>query len=378
MKIYHNQNVLDAALDRIRWVFDEFPNVVVNYSGGKDSTVIFNLALQVAREKGRLPLKVMFLDQEAEWQATIDQVERVMTDPDVEPWWFQMPLKLFNATSTEEHWLQCWDPAAEDRWMRPKWDGPALTENVYGTDRFTELFTNILAHHFPDQKACYLTGVRCEESPSRTLGLTHYPTYKGRTWGKVESHRTEQYSLHPIYDWSYTDVWKAIHEHGWPYNAIYDAQYRYGVKLQNMRVSNVHHETAVHSLFYMQEMEPETYHRLTSRVAGIDAAAKMGTRDYFVYDLPFMFANWREYRDFLLEKLIDNPEWKAGFKATFARMDAIYGEAHGDQLWKVHVNSILTNDWEHIKLVAFERGAGYLTRKRVVLGQEGGKWQAMK
>ncbi len=29
MKIYSKQNVFDAALERIRWLFDEFPNVVV-------------------------------------------------------------------------------------------------------------------------------------------------------------------------------------------------------------------------------------------------------------------------------------------------------------------------------------------------------------
>jgi len=75
MKIYSKQTVYEAALDRIRFIFDEFPNVIVGVSGGKDSTVVFQLALIVAREKNRLPLKTMFLDQEAEWQATIDQIK---------------------------------------------------------------------------------------------------------------------------------------------------------------------------------------------------------------------------------------------------------------------------------------------------------------
>ena len=59
MKIYKKQNVWDAALDRIRWIYDEFPEVVVSFSGGKDSTVLMELTKIVAREKGRLPLKVM-------------------------------------------------------------------------------------------------------------------------------------------------------------------------------------------------------------------------------------------------------------------------------------------------------------------------------
>lgn len=69
MKVYKKQSVYDAALDRIRYLFDEFPNVIVGFSGGKDSTVVLELALIVAREKNRLPLDVLFIDQEAEWQA---------------------------------------------------------------------------------------------------------------------------------------------------------------------------------------------------------------------------------------------------------------------------------------------------------------------
>src|SRR3990167_1853639 len=105
MKFYLDQNVFDAALERIRWLFDEFPNVVVNISGGKDSTVVLNLALMVAEEKGRLPLKVMFIDQEAEWQTVIDYIREIMADPRVDPKWLQVPIRLFNATSTIEPWL---------------------------------------------------------------------------------------------------------------------------------------------------------------------------------------------------------------------------------------------------------------------------------
>jgi len=78
MKIYHNKTVFDAALDRIRYLFDEFPNVIANFSGGKDSTVIFNLVLKVAKEKKRLPLTVQFLDQEAEWENNISYIRKIM------------------------------------------------------------------------------------------------------------------------------------------------------------------------------------------------------------------------------------------------------------------------------------------------------------
>lgn len=363
MKIYKKENVLEAALKRIRWLFEEFPNVVVNVSGGKDSTVVFHLSLQVAREQDRLPLKVSFIDQEAEWRATIDQIAYHMYHPDVEPYWYQMPIKLFNATSAKEHWLYCWDPAEEHRWMREK-DPVSIRENRYGTDRFHELFKKLIDVEYPDTPTASIAGVRGEESPSRNFGLTAYATYKWATWGSADNKKLAHYSFYPIYDWSYTDVWKAIHDNGWPYNRIYDVQYAYGHPVRDMRVSNVHHETAVMHLFYMQEAEPETYERLAARVDGIDMAGKLGSAGFVPKQLPFMFADWREYRDHLLEKLIDREEWRVRFRKTFDRQERDYYHVLGDKLFKVHVNSILANDWEGVKLKNFDDSPGQTLIRR--------------
>lgn len=255
MKLYLRQNVFESALDRIRWLFDEFENITVNFSGGKDSTVTLNLALKVAEEKGRLPLPVMFFDQEAEWQTVIDYVRTVMSDPRVDPRWLQIPFKISNATSTAEPWLYAWQPGA--RWMREK-EPNSIHENVYGTDRFAEMFGAYMAHHYPNQKAVNLAGVRASESPARMNGLTAYETYKGRTWGKVRDAKVGHFDMYPLYDWSDSDIWKAIHSNGWPYCGIYDEMYRHGIPIHEMRVSNLHHETAVGVLFYLQEIEAET------------------------------------------------------------------------------------------------------------------------
>lgn len=363
MKIHLAKNVFDAALDRIRWLYDEFPNVIVGFSGGKDSTVVFNLAMQVAKEKGRLPVRVLFIDQEAEWQSTIDYVTEVMETPGVEPKWYQMPLRLFNATSTTEHWLMCWAPEDEERWMRPRVPY-SIKENNYGTERFSKLFPAIIAKEYPDTPTCYLAGVRAEESPGRFMGLTHSEAYKGETWGNILNSRRQHYTMYPIYDWSYRDIWKAIHENGWGYNRLYDAMYQYGVPVMKMRVSNVHHETAVHSLFYLQEIEGETYQKLTQRIAGIDMAGKLGPSDYFGGSLPYMFRDWKEYRDFLLEKLIANEDWKAGFRKRFAKHDEMYAGMGDEAICRLHIASILTNDWEHIKLKNFETAPQNLNYKR--------------
>ena len=349
-KILLNKTVLDASLERIRGLFDEFENIIVGVSGGKDSTVVVNLALQVARERGRVPLKVMFLDQEAEWVSTIENIRTLMSHKDVEPIWLQIPFQLFNATSFTEHWLECWNPKDDGNWIRPK-EKISRKENVYGTKRFGELFEKIIQHEFGNKKACYLAGVRTEESPTRFMGLTGHATYNGRTWGKILSKERQQFTFYPIYDWSYTDVWKAIHDNDWPYNIVYDKMYQYGVPIQDMRVSNLHHETAVRSLFILQELEPENYNKIVSRLSGIDMAGKMAWDDFYCpKQLPFMFNSWAEYRDYLFDNLIQNDQWKINFKKKFSEMDESHGWIFGDGLYRKQISSILTNDFEFVKL----------------------------
>ena len=175
IRIYKKNNVYDEALERINILFDDFPNVMVGFSGGKDSTVCLNLALKVAEERNRLPLRVVFLDQEAEYQNVIDYMRNVMADKRVDPYWIQAPFKINNATSFENPWLYCWKEG--DTWMREKED-ISIKENLFGEEEFHGLFKGIAKHLYGDEKCCYISGVRAEESPTRTMALTHDITYK--------------------------------------------------------------------------------------------------------------------------------------------------------------------------------------------------------
>lgn len=360
MKIYRNENVLEAALERIRWIFDEFPNVIVSMSGGKDSTIVFELCRIVAREKGRLPLRVFWLDQECEFASTVDYMRHVMYEPDVEPWWFQIPFRENNATSAKDHWLTAWGEGEE--WVREK-DPISRKENIYGVDRFVRLMEAIVEQEFADTPTAALTGVRAEESPTRFMSATSQATYKWVTWGNRINEAKGHYNFHPIYDWTYLDVWKAIHDYGWSYNAHYDAMHRYGVPVRKMRVSNYHHETAVHALFMLQEIEPETWEAATRRLAGLSTAGHLGKDDYFVYDLPFMFNDWEEYRDYLLEHLTPDEQMRERYKRKFASMSRRYPHEVGPQLYRVQINSILSNDVDMVKLSNWE--SVHFTTKRL-------------
>lgn len=361
-------NVYEEALKRIERLFNEFPNVVVAFSGGKDSTAVLNLSLEVAEKLDKLPLKVMWIDQEAEWQGTVDYCERIFEDSRIEPLWFQMPLKWYNNVSTEKEYIYIWEEGKE--WMRPKSD-ISIKENTYLDFGFHDLFNAIIKNHFPDEPACIIGGMRAEEAPKRLTAMTASLTYKDITWGKVLTQSKDHYAFHPIYDWSYSDVWKYIHDNRFDYNEVYDKMYQYGVQVKDMRVSNLHHETALQNILLVQELEPKTWDKLASRIEETGSIKHLKSLSFSApKDLPYMFESWYDYSNHLAKNLITDDAIKEKLrkriesqKEYFINTDVV------EDYSKTVINTILASDWDFTLIGNFETNANYRTVKKFVNGE---------
>lgn len=332
---YLPQTVFEEALNRVRFVFDNCDDVIVSMSGGKDSTVIFNLALMVAKEKNRLPLKVFWLDQEAEWQATDDYMSYIMHRKDVKPYWFQIPFDFTNSLSFEDNFLRVWDKEKQDKWIRPQSD-ISIKENPTNKNRFHDLITYLPSYCDVEDKkhVGVLVGMRISESMIRRMTIGYSKAkYKGITWCRKPIKNTRVF--YPIYDFQDSDIWTAIARNKWRYNKVYDQFYRYGIKGSDMRVSALIHETAWHSIERLQEVEPNLYNKYLDRVAGTNCFSHFG-QDILPKQLPSVFKDWKEYRDYLLEAFI-KPEYQDLFRKRWEKQDSL-------EWYKEHIHELMVND----------------------------------
>jgi predicted phosphoadenosine phosphosulfate sulfurtransferase len=112
-------NVLEAARQRIAWVFDEFPRIYVSFSGGKDSTVMLHLVMDEAIKRNR-QVGVLFVDLEGQYKLTIDHIQTMydLYADHIEPFWCCLPIHLRNAVSMYQHHWICWQPEAREAWIR--------------------------------------------------------------------------------------------------------------------------------------------------------------------------------------------------------------------------------------------------------------------
>lgn len=346
-----SKNVVQAAQERISFVFDRFQDIHVSISGGKDSTVLAHLALMEAKRRNRR-IGIFFLDEEVVYQATIDMVEHIieeMSPENVVPLWLQMEFNLTNATSLTQTQFIPWERGKAKLWLRPKksyaikfppWD--RSTEIVADKNKgfgFYDVFVNFERCY---SNTAFLVGLRGTESPNRWRTVSKNPmNIQGETvyWGTAKG---ENFSLYPLYDWNFHDIWKYIYENKLRYHKIYDHQFRKGYNIQEMRVSSLIHEKSFKALVDLPEFEPDTYNRLLKRAEGIALAQETGknAKLFRARKLPKNHSSWREYRDFLIATHPD-PDKCAIMTRRFAR------HLDNEYVARQQVRQLILNDYEN-------------------------------
>ena len=100
-KNYLNINVYEATQKRLKYIFNEFDNVLVAFSGGKDSGVLLNLAYKYAEKNNQLDkLGMYFLDYEAQYTATMKYVKKMFDKfNNIKRYWLCLPNSVPSATS---------------------------------------------------------------------------------------------------------------------------------------------------------------------------------------------------------------------------------------------------------------------------------------
>lgn len=314
MRKYLKESVYEAAMERIKFIFDEFDMVLAGFSGGKDSTVSMDMCYDYARQHGQLDRLAMYhLDHEAQYQMTTDYVEWAFHQyPGIKKFWLCLPVETKCACRMDgAHWTP-WAPEQQAIWVREMPDSPyvinqdnaqfPVERGVTGKQMqkiFQDWFISLYG------KTAVVAGIRCEESYDRMKIVTQTARslrYKNQIWTIASPKKSFAYIL---YDWRVEDIWTYLGRTGYRYNRLYDLYYQAGLRLRDMRVASPFHDCGIHNLALYKIIDPDNWGRMVGRVNGANFAGLYGDTSAMGYRklvLPTGYS-WQRYYEFLLTTL---------------------------------------------------------------------------
>lgn len=311
------QNVYDALQQRLHFLFTEFDNLYISFSGGKDSGLLLNLTLDFRnRYYPEKTIGVFHQDFEAQYTVTSEYVERTFEriKGEVEPYWVCLPMATRTALSSYEMYWYPWDDTKQDAWVRPMPQREYvinLEHNPMTTYRY-RMHQEDLAKQFGrwyrlshgKKKTVCLLGMRADESLQRYSGfLNKKYGYEGACW--ITRQFKDVWCASPLYDWSSQDVWHAYWKFGYDYNRLYDLYYMAGLTVSQMRVASPFNDYSKDSLNLYRVIDPAIWTKLVGRVRGANFTAIYGRTRAMGYrnvKLPEGHT-WKSYTIFLLDTL---------------------------------------------------------------------------
>ena len=316
-KMYLDKCVYDAAMERLDFIFQEFDNIYVSFSGGKDSGLLLNLVMDYVRDHGIAKRIGLFhQDFEAQYEKTTEYVTRTFERyGDIcDSYWCCLPMASKTNLSNYSLFWYPWRPEDKDIWVRP------MPENRWVINLYNNPFEfykmNMLQEDLYKQfgrwyrdrcgggRTVALIGMRATESLHRYSAIINkrHP-YKGRMW--ISQNFKDVWTAAPLYDWTTEDVWIANGKFGYDYNRLYDLFYKAGQSIDQMRVASPFNEWATQSLNLYRVIEPQTWTKLVGRVQGANFGAIYGSTKAMGYrqvTLP-PGHTWQSYTMFLLSTL---------------------------------------------------------------------------
>ncbi len=312
-KIYEEQNVLDAALERLRYIFGAFDHVYFSVSGGKDSSVMVQLAERVAAQLGKT-YDVLYIDLEAQYAHTITHVEELKTLAHIGQFYHvALPMALRNAVSMlQPKWI-CWDEAERELWVRPLPQGAITQQNCpwpwFHRGMEFEEFILAFARWYRGAQggavACGV-GIRADESLNRFQTVA-FPQRKEAFEGLHWTTRMDEdiYNFYPIYDWRTEDIWGAVSQLNMMSNEIYELMYKNGLSIHQQRLCQPYGDDQRNGLDQFRALEPETWEKVLHRVNGVNfgniycRTTALGNIKSFKPG----HMDWEQYTVFLLESI---------------------------------------------------------------------------
>ena len=313
MKIYKDQDVLSAARDRYKFIFNNFDNVCFSFSGGKDSSLMIQIANIVAKKLNKV-FDVMYIDLEAQYKHTIEHVYELKELSQIRDFYhIALPLYLRNAVSVlQPKWI-CWKPEDKELWVRdlPE-DSVNLTNNYLPFyDRVMEFeeFVPSFNKWYADTKGgmCAVgVGIRADESLNRfrTIAL---PKNKVMFENKPLTNQIYKntFNFYPLYDFKTQDVWGAISLLDLKYNKIYELMYKNGLSIHEQRLCQPYGDDQRNGLDQFKALEADTWEKILNRVNGVNFG-NIYCRSYALGNIKSFkpdFMTWEQYTVFLLESL---------------------------------------------------------------------------
>ncbi len=314
---YLQQDVYSALQERLHFIFEEFENIYVSFSGGKDSGLLLNLVLDY--QKKYYPEKkigVFHQDFEAQYTLTTEYIERTCEriKNDVDRYWVCLPMATRTALSSYQMYWYPWDDTKQELWVRPmpnksyviNIDNNPMTTYHYRMHQedLAKQFGRWYRESHENKKTICLLGIRADESLQRYSGfLNKKHGYHGECW--ISQQFKNVWCASPLYDWSINDVWHANYLFNYDYNHLYDLYYKAGLTVSQMRVASPFNDYSKDSLNLYRVIDPEIWVKLVGRVQGANFASIYGKTKAMGYRQIFLPEGhtWKSYTKFLLDTL---------------------------------------------------------------------------